>query len=32
MWLGVHQAINEIEIKIKLRWIYKKNDLCKEKN
>jgi hypothetical protein len=30
MWLGAHQAINEIEIEIKLHWIYKKNDLCKE--
>jgi hypothetical protein len=23
MWLGAHQAINEIELKIKLHWIYK---------
>jgi hypothetical protein len=30
MWLGAHQAINEIETEIKLHWIYKKNDLCKE--
>ncbi len=29
MWLGAHQAINEIEIK--LHWIYKNNDLCTEK-
>ncbi len=31
MWLGAHQAINEIELKIKLHWIYKKNYLCTEK-
>jgi hypothetical protein len=31
MWLGAHQAINEIEIKIKLHWICKNNDLRTEK-
>jgi hypothetical protein len=24
MWLGAHQAIKEIEIEIKLHWIYKR--------
>jgi hypothetical protein len=32
MWLGAHQAINEIEIEIKLHWIYKNNDYVERKN
>ncbi len=33
MWLATHQASNEIEIEIeiKLHWIYKNKDLCRKK-